>query len=147
MKTFLFIALMLTSCSLAAAQWRFSQMGCMMGFSNCCQTTGCMGHTADDCKNVPGCTLCRMDLGSSSQVSVCINEAMAQKMPSAMCTCGVDPTPDVRNDECNDLDKSHCEANDTCSWCVSAAVKSACYTVEQAKRLPSAVFQCKLPTY
>lgn len=31
-----------------------------------------------------------------------------------------------------------------CVWCLSAAVPSACYTAEEAKRLPAAVFQCKL---
>jgi len=35
-----------------------------------------------------------------------------------------------------------CNANKKCSWCISAAVASACHSVENAKRLPSAVFQC-----
>ena len=72
-----------------------------------------------------------------------------------MFTCGEEPIPPPtsvdldmgsQNDECGDLGKGSCEGNPTCAWCVSAAVPSACYTVEQAKRLPSAVFTCELPS-
>ena len=35
-----------------------------------------------------------------------------------------------------------CDASDKCSWCKSAAVKSACKDLATAKSLPSAVFQC-----
>lgn len=37
--------------------------------------------------------------------------------------------------------EGECTAPD-CAWCTSAAVGAACYTPEQAKRLPSAVFKC-----
>lgn len=37
-----------------------------------------------------------------------------------------------------------CSDSDNCVWCLSAAVPSACYTTEEAKRLPAAVFQCKV---
>ena len=47
-------------------------------------------------------------------------------------------------DDCNALTSdSQCNANsDKCSWCISAAVKPACHSIENAKSLPSAVFQC-----
>ena len=32
-----------------------------------------------------------------------------------------------------------------CVWCMSAAVPSACYSEEEAKRLPAAVFKCNFP--
>lgn len=35
-----------------------------------------------------------------------------------------------------------CNANAVCSWCVSAAVKPACHSTENAKTLPPAVFTC-----
>jgi hypothetical protein len=38
--------------------------------------------------------------------------------------------------------QSTCDADDGCSWCISAAVKPACNTIEDAKTLPPAVFKC-----
>ena len=38
--------------------------------------------------------------------------------------------------------QSACDANAACSWCTSAAVASACNTLEDAKKLPAAVFHC-----
>mmetsp|Transcript_17565 Transcript_17565/g.38420 ORF Transcript_17565/g.38420 Transcript_17565/m.38420 type:complete len:232 (-) Transcript_17565:878-1573(-) len=49
-----------------------------------------------------------------------------------------------QEDPCNDKYKSlnSCNSNKTCVWCVAKAVPSACFTRENAKRLPPAVFQC-----
>ena len=51
--------------------------------------------------------------------------------------------------ETNDVDcrgtysnQSACDADDACSWCSSAAVRSSCNTVADAKSLPAAVFKC-----
>jgi len=38
--------------------------------------------------------------------------------------------------------KDACVANKTCTWCVSAAVPSSCFTKENGAKLPPAVFQC-----
>jgi hypothetical protein len=38
--------------------------------------------------------------------------------------------------------QSACDADAACSWCRSAAVASACNTVEDAKKLPAAIFAC-----
>merc|ERR1711957_88250 len=38
-------------------------------------------------------------------------------------------------------DENTCNS-DGCSWCESAAVRSQCNTLENAKKLPDAVFQC-----
>lgn len=44
-------------------------------------------------------------------------------------------------DTCNAISgESSCNANDVCSWCDAAAVKPACHSIENAKRLPPAVF-------
>jgi hypothetical protein len=56
------------------------------------------------------------------------------------------PSAALGADECSDLKETSCESNAHCSWCESAAVPSACYTVEQATRLPPAVFRCRLPS-
>lgn len=37
-------------------------------------------------------------------------------------------------------------AADNCVWCRSAAVRSACYSEAEARRLPAAVFACKFPS-
>jgi len=39
-------------------------------------------------------------------------------------------------------DKNSCDANTACSWCLCAAVPSACHTIEDAAGLPSSIFQC-----
>lgn len=39
-------------------------------------------------------------------------------------------------------DEDTCNGNKKCSWCDSAAVASTCHSVENAKRLPAAVFKC-----
>ena len=44
---------------------------------------------------------------------------------------------------CNALgSEDSCNANDKCSWCKAAAVASACHSINNAKKLPAAVFQC-----
>lgn len=51
------------------------------------------------------------------------------------------------NAECEALkDETTCAATPPCVWCVSAAVPPACYTADEAKRLPPAVFQCHFPS-
>lgn len=46
-------------------------------------------------------------------------------------------------DTCNVLaDEGSCNAKDFCSWCKAAAVKSACHSIDNARKLPPAVFGC-----
>eukprot|EP00931_Biecheleriopsis_adriatica_P076160 TRINITY_DN498_c0_g1_i1.p1 TRINITY_DN498_c0_g1~~TRINITY_DN498_c0_g1_i1.p1 ORF type:complete len:389 (-),score=89.90 TRINITY_DN498_c0_g1_i1:46-1212(-) len=51
----------------------------------------------------------------------------------------------AQDDACNTGHKSEadCLADSKCSWCDAKAVPSACYTKENAKALPAAVFTCK----
>jgi hypothetical protein len=39
-------------------------------------------------------------------------------------------------------DQKKCDANAACTWCDSAAVPASCNTLEDAKSLPPAVFEC-----
>jgi len=49
----------------------------------------------------------------------------------------------VEGGDCHNLnDESSCDAIATCSWCRSAAVKSSCKTIDEAKALPSSIFAC-----
>jgi hypothetical protein len=42
--------------------------------------------------------------------------------------------------------QSGCNANDSCSWCLSGAIPSACYPATMTARLPAGVFQCDKTT-
>lgn len=46
---------------------------------------------------------------------------------------------------CDDFDKTACSNDKTCSWCTAGAVPSACYSVEDAHKLPAGVFECDFP--
>ncbi|GBF91915.1 hypothetical protein Rsub_04639 [Raphidocelis subcapitata] len=49
-------------------------------------------------------------------------------------------------DQCEPLAQDACAKTEGCVWCRCAAVPSACFTAEQAKHLPPAVFQCDWPS-
>jgi len=38
--------------------------------------------------------------------------------------------------------QNSCDAVDGCTWCKSAAVKSSCKTIDEAKALPPSIFAC-----
>lgn len=46
------------------------------------------------------------------------------------------------DEKCSKYDSDGCESDDTCSWCKSAAVPPACHSIEAARSLPAAVFDC-----
>ncbi|KAL4519643.1 hypothetical protein Ndes2526B_g01780 [Nannochloris sp. 'desiccata'] len=106
----------------------------------------CTDVATAECSDHEGCELCKMDV-SWAKVEFCVSEEIADKLPEQLFTCGEENPPlQLSSDECSDLDKHQCEGNASCAWCVSAAVPSACYTIEQAKRLPAAVFSCEIPS-
>jgi hypothetical protein len=39
-----------------------------------------------------------------------------------------------------------CDSNADCTWCKSAAVKSACYSLADAATLPASIFACDAKT-
>ncbi len=50
---------------------------------------------------------------------------------------------DNNDDKCHGLSQSQClKQKGVCTWCVSGAIPSSCYTVEDAAKLPSGVFNC-----
>eukprot|EP00418_Pyrodinium_bahamense_P080461 CAMPEP_0179050298 /NCGR_PEP_ID=MMETSP0796-20121207/20652_1 /TAXON_ID=73915 /ORGANISM="Pyrodinium bahamense, Strain pbaha01" /LENGTH=169 /DNA_ID=CAMNT_0020746793 /DNA_START=60 /DNA_END=565 /DNA_ORIENTATION=+ len=44
---------------------------------------------------------------------------------------------------CEGLTEAACNQDVACSWCTAAAVPSKCFSKEDAKKLPPAVFECK----
>jgi len=49
----------------------------------------------------------------------------------------------MSNDVCDTLSsQSTCDANPSCTWCISAAVKPGCKNVDDAKKLPPSIFKC-----
>ena len=120
------------------------------------------------CDSDSECTWCV----SAAVRSKCFNALDAAKLPSAVFTCDAKSKKEMKklekkpvvahvhnhqyhetlrslgfektSDEC-DADYSSqgsCDADSDCTWCVSAAVRSKCFNVEDAAKLPSAVFQC-----
>ena len=48
-----------------------------------------------------------------------------------------------KNDDCSTIKaEDSCDSNSKCTWCVSAAVPSACYDKEDAAKLPGSIFSC-----
>lgn len=67
----------------------------------------------------------------------------AKKLPASIFKC--DKVTELKDDasDCEAIgDDKSCDASDKCAWCKSAAVKPACKDLEDAKKLPSSIFQC-----
>ena len=80
---------------------------------------------------------------SAAVASKCNSLETAKALPSAVFQCDKISMFKGPQETCEALgDADSCDANDQCSWCKSAAVKSACKDLDTAKSLPSAVFQC-----
>jgi len=86
---------------------------------------------------------------SAAVKSACRNPSDAAHLPAAIFTCSNLPSekkpviPVQLKDECEGISaEGTCNANAACSWCKSAAVKSACRSLANAKALPSAIFSC-----
>ena len=61
-------------------------------------------------------------------------------------------TQSRQDDECRaaHADETSCDADvksggEGCVWCKSVAVKSSCYTIQNAAKLPGGVFECDAP--
>ena len=50
-------------------------------------------------------------------------------------------------DQCHGESQSGCLAQQGCVWCDARAVPSACYTEDEAQRLPAVVFECQTPGF
>ena len=65
----------------------------------------------------------------------------ANRTPSGSTIRKLSDTDDVKACAAT-TDRDGCNGKDTCTWCVSEAVPSACYPSHLTDRLPSAVFEC-----
>ena len=73
-----------------------------------------------------------------------LGEDPATYAPKKQHLLGEDPatyTP-VAAKGCDSISTKDACDKASCSWCASAAVPSSCKTIDEAKQLPSAVFQC-----
>mmetsp|Transcript_30387 Transcript_30387/g.46532 ORF Transcript_30387/g.46532 Transcript_30387/m.46532 type:complete len:307 (-) Transcript_30387:73-993(-) len=98
----------------------------------------------DSCVDNSKCTWCECAAVPSS----CHDWATAESLPQSVFDCeGVSKSRSLlmsltAEPTCGDISsEDSCNKSD-CSWCVSAAVPSACYDPEVAKTLPSSVFSC-----
>ena len=58
-------------------------------------------------------------------------------LATALVAVSSDPTS-----ACSYKDQKNCDGDSKCSWCDAGAVPPACHTIEDAKKLPPAVFYC-----
>lgn len=83
------------------------------------------------------------------KMNTCFETSIAKRLPSKLFDCDFAPSPPPTpppTADCGSLaEEDACEAAH-CVWCISAAVRSACYTEAEAKRLPAAVFKCNFPS-
>ncbi|GLD95779.1 hypothetical protein PINS_up004457 [Pythium insidiosum] len=78
---------------------------------------------------------------SAAVPSSCYTEEEAKQLPSAVFECSSEVR--LQEADCHSFkDQNQCVQHE-CYWCKSAAVRSSCYTEEEAQQLPPAVFECK----
>jgi hypothetical protein len=104
---------------------------------------------------VTGCTWCR----SAAVKSKCYTLDDAKALPPSIFACDgisekvVEEPKKIQVEEkattilavaetCSATTQSACDAVTGCTWCRSAAVKSKCYTLDDAKALPPSIFAC-----
>jgi len=117
----------------------------------------------DSCNAKAPCSWCK----AAAVKSACHSITNAKKLPPAVFGCSkIDaeepveekkpveevkpvevkkPVNPLKDDEatCSALsNEGACNANSVCSWCNAAAVRPACHSIENAKTLPPAVFDC-----
>jgi hypothetical protein len=108
-----------------------------------------------NCTDNPGCAACHWKL-NIPHWNFCVSNGTASHLPKFLfecCSSGDTPAPEpphaqyMENDEvgspCMDLNtEEECTGNAACSWCISQAVPSQCFSKEDASKLPPAVFAC-----
>jgi hypothetical protein len=105
------------------------------------------------CNAASKCSWCK----SAAVRSACNSIESAKTLPDSIFSCSklseepVEEKPHMYanfwlrddQDDCSKLkDQNSCDALDKCSWCKSAAVRSSCNSLENARALPPAVFAC-----
>ena len=106
------------------------------------QEATCSAHGDENSCNADGpCSWC--DAGAVRPA--CHSIENAKRLPPAVFMCSkLSEKPIVKDDEemCNAYAETDCMANNKCSWCKAGAVRDACHSVDNAKMLPPAVFDC-----
>ena len=101
----------------------------------------CSYADADSCDADDACTWCK----SAAVKSACKDINDAKALPASIFSCDKIQAIDFflqPNAACAYADADSCDADDGCSWCKSAAVKSACKDINDAKALPASIFSC-----
>jgi len=106
-----------------------------------------------DCSSTDGCSWCKSTF--VPDMANCFPEDIAQHFSPQLMNCAADTargdddveTPDNvhaddSNDKCSGAASDGACKSQGCVWCESAAVPGGCYTAEEAKALPPAIFQC-----
>ena len=98
-------------------------------------TAACDSIKTKDACDKASCSWCL----SGAVPPSCKTVDEAKNLPSAVFQCD---NLGATASECHSFStKDKCDSG-SCSWCASAAVPSSCKTKDEAKQLPSAVFQC-----
>ena len=111
-------------------------------------TCGALGD-ADGCNANSLCSWCT----AGAVADACHWIENAKTLPAAVFQCSklgaieflkeVKPVKDDQSDCEQHTSETSCNADNTkCSWCKAGAVADACNSLDNAKRLPAAVFQC-----
>ena len=128
---------------------------------------GCEANTAQNtCDANAACTWCK----SAAVKSACYSLADATTLPASIFACDAKTEQEFspfrqekdikgRHSKKNSMSamknfwapvngcesntaQNTCDANADCTWCKSAAVKSACYSLADAATLPASIFAC-----
>lgn len=76
-----------------------------------------------------------------------LSNRLTKSHASGIANCTITPGPKEPDHACDSYpEQGPCNGAQGCVWCISAAVKPACYPLEEAKLLPPAVFQCDAPS-
>ena len=106
------------------------------------QEATCSAHGDENSCNADGpCSWCN----AGAVRPACHSIENAKILPPAVFQCSkLSEKPIVKDDEamCNAYAETDCMANNKCSWCKAGAVRDACHSVDNAKMLPPAVFDC-----
>jgi len=104
-------------------------------------TCGALGDE-DDCNANNICSWCK----AGAVADACHWIENAKTLPAAVFQCSKlneKPVKDDQSDCEQHTSDTSCNADNTkCSWCKAGAVADACNSLDNAKRLPAAVFQC-----
>jgi hypothetical protein len=120
--------------------------------------TDCDSISTEDQCNAASCSWCR----SAAVKSSCKTIEQAEALPSAIFDCSNLPSEDDEEEDfeipvpvvdpispfftastCgSNTDQNSCDSVADCTWCKSAAVKSSCNSIEDAKSLPPSIFSC-----